>query len=215
MDNTTFKIYSDRPVRQGNITVLNSQYDPVHDSRYPDVDYEVNVSGQFVDFPQPKLPQDEVGQFDADDGNLPSSSPASLISRNDFDLLAFDDSSIETCYFDGVVSDNYRGGNLDVNLNWTSNTATSGNVLWRCSLSKLDNEENILTHSFANSNSGTAQAPSASGDVVNSTIQMTTTNLDSLRRSDTYRLKVDRVGDNSLDTMTGDAQLLTVQIREI
>lgn len=211
--NTTFKVYSDQPVRQGAATVLNGLTSATY-SPYKDLNFETQVSGQFTEYPGPKHPDDILATFDADDANLPSSGPAALISIQDYDLLAFDDSSIESAHFDGVMPENYTGRNIQVRIGWTS-VAEAGNVMWHAALARLNEDNTLFGTSYSTSVSGVDAAPNASGTVQEMLLQLSDANLNDISKVEDYRLRVRRIGDNGLDTLSGDAYLLNVSLEEL
>lgn len=211
--NSTFKIYNDQPIRQGAITVL---YPGGHKTREvaPNLDFDTEVSGKFTDFFNYKHPNNILGSYDADDGNLPSVGNAALVSSNNYDFLAFDAAAVETAYFDGVTPENYTGRDIQLRLAWTPQSADTGNVLWRASLARLNEDNDMFSMSYETSISGVFAAPTH-GIPQESLLRFNADNLGGLKKVENYRIKLDRVGNNSSDTMTGDAYLFNVSLEEL
>ncbi|MEK9983984.1 MAG: hypothetical protein VXB01_02600 [Opitutae bacterium] len=127
----------------------------------------------------------------------------------------FDDGTDEYMDYLFVMRD-YDAGGLTVNLKWMASTATSGNVVWQAALRRIaDDAEDIdSSHTYA-FNTVTAGAPSASGEVGYDSITFTDgADMDSVADGDLFILRVSRDADNASDTMTGDAELLAVEVLE-
>lgn len=130
-------------------------------------------------------------------------------------VWAFDAATAE--YLDlKVMLDGYDGGGLTVTLIWSAATATSGNVVWGVAIRAMpDDAENIGTSHTYDYNAVTAGAPSASGEVAYDTITFTNgADMDSWADGQAAVVRVRRDAANGSDTMTGDAELWGVVIRE-
>lgn len=149
----------------------------------------------------------------------PSSSFATLDTRNSIPVLDFDDTAPESAVFGGVLPSNYASGGLTVTLVWAATTATSGTVSWNVSIeSNTDDADDLDSDSFASAgNSGAVTAPSASGEFGYDNVTFTNgAAMDSLAVGESFRLKVQRdaTGATATDDMTGDAELLRVIVKE-
>jgi hypothetical protein len=99
---------------------------------------------------------------------------------------------------------------ITVRIWWMGDTATSGNVRWGVQLEKTGTD--MDADSFDTNAQATSAANGTSG--VESVASITITSIDSLTAGDRYRLRVYRVAaDATNDTMTGDAQLVAVEVR--
>jgi hypothetical protein len=129
-----------------------------------------------------------------------------------FALLDFDDTTDESAIFVSVCP---QGANLasglSITLIWTASTATSGACVWDASLERMTTD--IDTNSFDTAASVTATTNATSGVPNYSTITLTT--IDSLTAGDGFRLKINRDANNGSDTMTGDAELIAVEVQQI
>lgn len=152
-----------------------------------------------------------LARFTARDNHPPASNFATLDTRNSILVLEFDAATEESATFLGVVNENASLTNgLTVRLWWMGDTATSGNVRWGAQFEKTG------TDTDADSYDTNAQATSAANATsgIESIASITITTIDSLAAGDRFRLSVYRVAaDATNDTMTGDAQLVAVEVR--
>jgi len=151
--------------------------------------------------------------------SFPSSNAPTIDTRNNHMVLDFDDTTQETCYFTGVLPRHYGGGGLTILLVWMAETATTGNVEWETAIERhQDDVTDLDSDSFATAQaSGAVACASVSGEP-----QYTETNthtsgaqMDSLAAGESFRLSVARDADDGTnDTMTDDAELMRVEIKE-
>jgi len=146
------------------------------------------------------------------DNQPPATNFATLDTRNSIAVLDFDDTTDESAIFVSVCP---QGANLasglSIRLIWTATTATSGACVWDASLERLTTD--IDTDSFDTAASITATTNATSGVPNYSTITLTT--IDSLTAGDGFRLKINRDANNGSDTMTGDAELIAVEVQQV
>lgn len=141
----------------------------------------------------------------------PASGFATFDTRNGVLVLDFDDASVESAVFGGLIPEgaNLASG-LVVSIRWMATSATTGNVRWRAEF-EADGTD-LDSDSFATATEATGAANGTSG--IETTTEITCTTIDSLAAGDRYRLKVSRVGnDGTNDTMSGDAELVAVELR--
>ena len=146
----------------------------------------------------------------------PSANAATLDTRNQHPILDFDDSTDESAVFGAVLPRSYAGGGLTVTVVWMASTATTGDVIWNAQIERhQDDLFDLDADGFAAAQAVTAGAPSASGETSYDAVTFTDgAQMDSLAVGESFRLKVTRDADNASDNMTGDAELLRVEIRE-
>lgn len=146
----------------------------------------------------------------------PASNYATLDTRNGHVVLDFDASTEEAAYFAGILPHNYAGGGLNVYVHWMATSATSGNVKWGGSLEAHDaGGTDLDSDSFAAEQTQTGAAQATSGQVTQTTISFTDgAQIDSLTGGLSFRFKLARKAADAADTMTGDAELLGIEIRE-
>ncbi len=149
--------------------------------------------------------------FTATDNQPPSTAFATLDTRGTgIAVLDFDDATDESAVFVSIIPEAASlGSGLKIRLHWMATTATSGNVVWDVSLERMTTD--LDSDDFGTIASGTAAANGTSGILTVTEITLTT--IDSVTAGDGYRLKVTRDANNASDTMTGDAELVAVEIR--
>lgn len=155
--------------------------------------------------------------FGATDNHPPASAYATPDVRNSHPLLNFDAASAEDACFHGVIPAHYGGGGLTIIVIWMAATATSGNAMWKAAMERLEaGGTDLDADSFATAQAAAAAAANAtSGALTYTTVTMTSgAQMDSLAVGEAFRLKVTRDAANASDTMTGDAQLIAVHVKE-
>lgn len=160
---------------------------------------------------------DTLISFVATDHHPPASSYATPDVRNSHPVLCFDASSAEDACFHAVLPRHYGGGGLTVTLIWMVASATTGNVMWKAGIERLEaGGTDLDADSFATLQAATAAAANGtSGALTYTTVTISSgANMDSLAVGESFRLKVERDAANASDTMTGDAQLLAAEIKE-
>ena len=152
-----------------------------------------------------------VRTFTPLDNQPPAANFATLDTRNSVAVLDFDAATDESAVFVGVVPEGATlTSGIVVRLSWAATSATSGDCVWGVQFEKTTGQD-IDSDSFDTVATGTTTTSGTSG-VVNTT-SITITTIDSLAAGDCYRLKVYRDADAGGDTMTGDAELVAVEIR--
>lgn len=146
----------------------------------------------------------------------PSAAFATINIRNNHPVLDFDAATDEDAIFTSVLPRNYSGGGLTVLLIWCAASATSGDCVWNAAIERDDDGGlDIDADSFAAAQAVTSTAPGTSGVLKYSSITFTSgAQMDSLAAGEAFRIKITRDANNGSDTMTGDAQLVAVEIRE-
>jgi len=112
----------------------------------------------------------------------------------------------------------YRGGGVTVTIGWmaTDTTVTPHNVVWNAAFKSVtDDADDLDTKAYAAVNAVTDAEASASGEVAYAEIAFTDgADMDSVAAGEYFRLKITRDADNGSDTLTDDAELVFVEIRE-
>ena len=131
-------------------------------------------------------------------------------------ILDFDDTTDESAEFGPFMPRHYDGGGLTVTLGWMATTATTGNVVWDVAFKSVsDDADDLDTKAFAAVNSVTATTASASGEVAYDTVTFTDgADMDSVAAGEYFRMRITRDANNASDTMSGDAELIFVEIQE-
>ena len=156
--------------------------------------------------------------FTALNNEPPAANYATLDTRNSIPVLDFDDTTDETAEFGGVMPRHYGGGGVTVTIGWmaTDTTVTPHNCIWDAAFKSVsDDADDLDSKSYAAVNSVTDAEASASGEVAYATITFTDgADMDSVAAGEYFRLKVTRDADNGSDTLTDDAELVFVEIKE-
>lgn len=149
--------------------------------------------------------------FDAMRFQPPASAYATFDTRNSIAVLDFDAASDESAFAVGVLPESaVVSSGLKVRIHWLATTATSGNVRWRVAFEKMTTD--LDADSFDTAAEATGAANGTSG--IETITEIAVTTIDSLTAGDIYRLRITRVGtDATNDTMSGDAELLAVEVR--
>jgi hypothetical protein len=152
-------------------------------------------------------------RFTPRENQPPAANFATLNTRNSIAVLEFDAATQESSTFVGVIPEgaNLASGLL-VRIWWMGATATSGNVRWGASFEATGTD--LDADSFDTVTQVTSTASGTSG--VETVAEITCTAIDSLATGNRFRLRIDRIAaDASNDTMTGDAQLVAVEVRGV
>jgi hypothetical protein len=148
--------------------------------------------------------------FTAEHNQPPATSFATLDTRNSIAVLDFDDASTESAVFVGIMPEGASlGSGLIVNLDFMATTATSGNVRWSVAFERCNTD--LDSDSFDTATAATVAVASTSGVVAVGSI--TCTAIDSIAAGDLFRLRVQRLGADSLDSASGDIELVAVEVR--
>ena len=160
---------------------------------------------------------DTLAVFTPYQNEPPSSSYATLDLRNGHPVLDFDAAADESAIFTGVLPRNYAGGGLTITLIWAATSATTGTCRWATAIERIDTGQDLDSDGFATANTTGATAPGTSGAPAYTSIAHTSgAQMDSLAAGEAFRLKVTRDADGTsgTDDMTGDAELIGVEIKE-
>lgn len=154
-----------------------------------------------------------LARFTARDNSPPASSFATIDTRNSVLVLDFDDASVESACFVGQIPEGADlSSGISVRLYWMATSATTGNVRWRAEF-EADGTD-LDSDSFDTSTEATGAANGTSG--IETLTTFTCTTIDSLAAGDRFRLRISRVGnDGTNDTMSGDAELVAVELRQV
>ena len=144
----------------------------------------------------------------------PASNYATLDTRNSIAVLDFDASTAENAVFVGVMPRHYAGGGVTITIHWMATSATSNSVVWTTAFERMNTDED--SDSFATGNdSAASNANGTSGIITAATTTHTDgAQMDSVAIGEPFRLKITRKVADANDTMTGDAEIVAVEIKE-
>jgi len=140
----------------------------------------------------------------------PATAFATLDTRNSIAVLDFNDTTVQNAVFLDVIPQfAILTSGLKIRLIWTAATATSGDCVWQVALERMTTD--IDADSFDTAASATATTSGTSG-IPNYT-EITLTTIDSITEGDAFRLKITRNATSASDTMTGNSELIAVEVR--
>ena len=143
----------------------------------------------------------------------PAASFATMDLRNSVPVLDFDAAADEDAVFAGVLPRHYAGGGLTVTVYWMATSATTGDVKWNVQIERSNTDQDA--DSFAAAQTTTTTTNGTSGIITATAVTFTNgAAMDSLAVGEVFRLKVTRDANDAADTMTADAELVAVEIRE-
>lgn len=144
------------------------------------------------------------------DNNPPAANYATFDTRNSTAVLEFDTTTEESAVFVGIIpiGVNLASG-IKVIIHWMADTATSGDCRWGAQFERATTD--LDADSFDTAVEATTATNGTSG--IQTTTTLTITTIDSLAAGERYRLKVYRDVGDAADTMAGDAQLVSVEVR--
>ncbi len=146
--------------------------------------------------------------------------PATFDVRNEHPVLDFDASTAEDAIFAGVIPPHYDGGGITVTVVWMSSTVAGGTagVRWEGDWERHEDDAfDLDADGFVG---GTLQGvspdpPSVLGEVSYDDITFTDgSQIDSLAANESFRFKLIRAVANGDDTMSGDAEMLRLIVKE-
>jgi hypothetical protein len=152
-----------------------------------------------------------LARFTPRENQPPATAFATLDTRNSITVLDFDAAVDESAFFSGVIPENANlASGLQIRLAWMATSATSGNCRWGVQIERCTTD--LDTDSFDTATEATGAANGTSG--IATLTSITVTAIDGLTAGDTFRIKVFRNADDATnDTMTGDAELIAVEVR--
>jgi hypothetical protein len=155
-----------------------------------------------------------LARFSPLDNQPPSSNYATFDTRNSIAVLDFDASTAESAVFVGIVPEaaDFTTG-IKVRIVWMATSATTGNVIWTSAFERGNTD--LDADSFATGiDSSAAAANGTSGIVTTTSIDHSGSEIDGLTAGDLFRVKITRKAADGSDTMTGDAEVIAVEIQQ-
>jgi hypothetical protein len=143
----------------------------------------------------------------------PASNFATLDTRNSIAVLDFDDTTEESAVFIGCMPDVAAlTSGIVVRIQWMATSATSGNCRWGVQFEKMTTD--LDSDSFDTATEAHSATNATAG--IPTITTLTCTSIDSITAGDFFRMKIYRdVSDTVNDTMTGDAELISVEVRSV
>lgn len=117
--------------------------------------------------------------------------------------------------FDLVLPTNYAGGGLTVDIYWDGESATSGSVVWNAAFERNNAGATMTSDNFSSAQAATTTTAGSAGVSSKTTITFTDgSQMASIAAGDPFRIRITRDADNGSDTMTGNARLYLIAIKE-
>ena len=142
----------------------------------------------------------------------PAANYATIDTRNSIMVLDFDAATDESAVFVGIIPEAASlGSGLKIRINWMATSATSGTCRWGVQIERMNTDEDSDSFDTAATAGSTTNATSG----IITTTEITITTIDSVAAGDPFRIKVyrDADGTSGTDDMTGDAELVSVEVR--
>ena len=146
------------------------------------------------------------------DNQPPGTNYATMDSRNAIMILDFDASTDESAIFVGVIPQGMiLSSGVVVRIIWMATSATSGSYRWGAQIERMNSDMDGDSFDTA----GTAGTATNGTSGIPNITEITLTNIDGISSGDPFRVKVyrDADGTSGTDDMTGDAELIAVEIR--
>ena len=146
------------------------------------------------------------------DNQPPAANYATIDTRNSIMVLDFDAATDESAVFVGIIPEAASlGSGLKIRINWMATSATSGTCRWGVQIERMNTDEDSDSFDTAATAGSTTNATSG----IITTTEITITTIDSVAAGDPFRIKVfrDADGTSGTDDMTGDAELVSVEVR--
>jgi hypothetical protein len=137
-----------------------------------------------------------------------------LDTRNNIPVLDFDSTNNETTHFRGMIPQGAAFSYLQTNIYWSATEATAGTASWEVAFENIRTNPDIDNDSFDQGYTGRSYFQGTTSGLPVS-IGITCQNVDSLTGGDPFRLRLRRVGSDSLDTLIGDAEFLFFEVRGV
>lgn len=128
--------------------------------------------------------------------------------------LAYDAATRQNAFWQ-IKASNYGSGNLTLIIRWNAASATSGDVIWGAQIAAITpdtDSQDLETKSLATAQTVTDTNLGTTTHRI-MTCSLSITNLDSLAADDEVWLEVYRDAAAGGDTMTGNAQLIDMELQ--
>jgi hypothetical protein len=151
----------------------------------------------------------------AQDNEPPATNYATVDTRNNRLVLDFDPTTQEAAVFVAVLPRQYSGGGITVHVHWAASTAVVDTIGWDVAFERVgDGAQDLDADGYAAALTiPAATVPATSGLVDITSVAATDgAQIDNIAVGETFRLRLRR--DVANDTAAGDAELVTVELRE-
>jgi hypothetical protein len=171
----------------------------------------VNNGQTALEFANPTL-----ARFTANDALFPTTVAARPVQRNDHGLIAFEDTVDKEINLEDIISALYNANRgVQVVLHWAAATAIVGDVNWVVAFENLAaGGQDLDSDGFAGGIIVADTTNGTAGVLTYTVLTFTNAQADAIAPGNSFRLRVSRNASGGPDTMVGDAQLLSVHVRQ-
>ena len=155
--------------------------------------------------------------FGAQNYQQAPSSYAYLGARNSHPVILFPDAGDKVALFSGVLPRHYTNLGITAVIQWAAATSVTVTHVcrWGLSFERIAaNAQDIDADGFATEKTVDGNPNTISGVLTYSTLAFTNSEIDGIISGEAFRLKVRRITTSVTNNMTGNAQLLFVDLRE-
>ena len=127
---------------------------------------------------------------------------------------SFDAAGTEGIQFHVPYLPAYGSGNLTFTVRWYGDSATTGDVVWGGAVAAITpntDSQDAETKAFATETTATDSHLGTTAQRIHE-VDITVSNLDSIATGDEVWFRVQRLGGNGSDTMSGDAQMTALVV---
>lgn len=156
-----------------------------------------------------------IALFDAVSGRPPSSAYPQIDFRNKHVVLDFDDASDEATHFAGILPSTYSGGDLSAVVTFAASSATTGDIVWAIAFERIEpGVTDLDTDGFGAESSAAASVDSTAGVTQQMTLSLAASGMDNAQAGDLFRVRLRRIATNASDTVSGDAEFVSLELQE-
>ena len=151
-----------------------------------------------------------LGVFTPMTSQSPASNFATKDTRNSIVVLDYDDTTSESSFWVGIIPEGTSlTSGITAYVHWLATTATSGSTVWEIAIENMNTDLDSDSFDTAVNSAGTANGTSGIKTVTSIAI----TTIDNIAAGDMFRVRLARLPSNGSDTMVGDAELISLELR--
>jgi hypothetical protein len=143
--------------------------------------------------------------------------PATRRDRNGHSVVRFADAAVKRAVFEDLLPRHYSGLGITVTIVWAavSDTNVANRVRWRVAFERLAaGGHDLDADDFATAKTVDGAPAATAGITTYTGLAFTNAEIDGLLAGESFRLYLERVGTDGADTLTGEADLLGIELRE-
>jgi len=129
-------------------------------------------------------------------------------------VLDFDDTTDQFAYFVGRCPDNYKNGDLSLDISWMNSGTTANNIIWNAAFWVPTDGEALNTAAFAAVQAVTDTDTTTAYGKRSCTIALTRAQADTLTAGGLFVIRLSRDADNGSDTLSGHGKFIEMTLTE-